>query len=96
MKVKIYISCLLKDNMIISYKISQNLKEYPHDYYKDFYYSGTSMENCDELYEVRYMSIEVDEDINYNKFNKYIFEVLAREFYKNWKIHPEHWGVAAY
>ena len=96
MKNKIYISCLLKDNMIVDYKISSNLKEYPHDYYKDFYHAGVSMDNCDELYEVKWCSVEIDEDLNKNEFNSFIFEIFAREFFKNWKIHPEHWGFAAY
>lgn len=96
MKNKIYISCLLKDNMIVDYKISSNLKQYPHDYYKDFFYADVSMDNCDELYEVKWCSVEVDEELNKNEFNSFIFEIFAREFFKNWKIHPEHWGTAAY
>lgn len=97
MKNKIYISCLLKDNMIVAYKISSNLKEYPHDYYKDFYYAGVSMDNCDEIYFVKWCSVEFDEeDDKRSDFNDYIFEKVARRFYKNWKIHPEHWGNPAY
>lgn len=94
-KRSIYISCMLKDNMIVAYKISGNLKEYPHDYYKDFYYAGASMENCDEIYEVKYMEVIVDDDIK-TELNNYIFEELARKFYKQWKIHPEHFGSPAY
>lgn len=95
-KKNIYISALLKDNMIMAYCISGNLKQYPHDYYKDFYYADIEMcENVDKEYCVRYMSIEIDDDIE-SKFNNYIFEVFAKEFYKQWKIHPNHFGVSAY
>lgn len=95
-KKRIYISALLKDDMIIAYNISPNLKEYPHNYYKDFYYAGVQMTmNVDKEYEVKYMSVKVDDNIS-TKFNNYIFETFAKEFYKQWKIHPNHFGQAAY
>jgi hypothetical protein len=95
-KRNIYISALLKDDMIIAYKISGNLKQFPHDYYKDFYYANVeTVENVDKEYEVKYISVEVDDDIS-TEFNNYIFETFAKEFYKQWKIHPNHFGQAAY
>ena len=94
MKIKeIYISCLLKDNMIVSYHISGNAKKEPEDYYKYFYYAGFVPEY--DKYEVKWMAVSVPEDISL-EFNDYIFNGLAREFYKQWKIHPEHLGSAAY
>ena len=97
MRKTIYISCLLKDNMIIDYSISSNLKEYPHDYYKSFIYSETDMENCDDIYTVKWCSVEFEEeDDKRSDFNNYIFMKVAERFYKNWKIHPEHWGSPAY
>ena len=95
MRRTIHINCLLKDNMIVSFHISPNKRTMPRDYYKDFYYSGTSMENCDELYKVEYMSVEF-EDKEDSNFNNYIFEDVAKKFYKQWKIHPKHWGRPAY
>lgn len=89
----IYISCLLKDNMIVAYRISGNLKKEPEDYYKDFIYAGVVAKF--EEYEVKWMSVSVPENISL-EFNDYIFNGLAREFYKQWKIHPEHFGSAAY
>lgn len=90
---EIYISCLLKDNMIIAYRISGNLKKEPEDYYKDFIYANI-VPNFKE-YEVKWMSVSIPEDIS-SEFNNYIFEVIAREFYKQWKIHPDHFGSPAY
>ena len=95
-KKSIYISALLKDNMIIAYRISGNLKQYPHDYYKDFYYADVEMpNNVDEEYKVKYMEIIVDDDID-NNFNNWIFDGFAQEFYKQWKIHPNHFGKPPY
>ena len=95
MRKTIHISALLKDNMIICYHISPNPKKHPHDYYNDFIYAEQDMENCDEIYEVKYMSVEFEDGLPY-EFNNYIFNVTAREFYKLWKIHPDHWGKPAY
>lgn len=93
MRKELYISALLKDNMIISYRISGNLKATPQDYYKDFIYAD---EEITDDYEVKYMTVEFNEDDIDNEFNDYIFNEVARKFYKHWKIHPEHWGDSAY
>lgn len=90
---EIYISCLLKDNMILAYRISGNLKKEPEDYYKDFIYAGV-VPNFKE-YEVKWMSISIPEDTDTN-FNNYIFEEVARRFYMQWNIHPDHFGSPAY
>lgn len=95
-KKEIYISVLLKDNMIVSFRISGNEKKYPHDFYKDFYYADKSMGiNVDEIYKVKSIKIELDDDIS-SEFNNYIFEEFARNYFRHWKIHPEHFGKAAY
>ena len=96
MRKTIYISCLLKDNMIIAYHIGSNARKYPHDYYKDFYYADKGMENCDEIYEVKYMTVEYEDDEISTEFNFYIFDELAQQFYKHWEIHPNHFGESAY
>lgn len=98
MQKKIYINVLLKDNMIVGWHISPNERTMPHDYYKDFIYANKSMENCDEIYKVKGIAVEfenndTEESIN---LNNYIFEVIARDFFKIWKIHPEHFGSPAY
>ena len=92
----INISCLLKDNKIICFHISLNERKVPSDYYKDFYYSNTSMKNCDELYKVEYINVEVDEDNVSCDFWNFIYNGFARQFYKQWEIHPEYRGSPAY
>lgn len=95
MRKTIYIDCMLKDNKIVAYHISPNQRTMPHDYYKDFLYAGKSMENCDEIYEVKWMSVEFDENTE-SKFNNYVFEEVARRFYMQWEIHEEYWGSKPY
>lgn len=92
----IYISVLLKDNMIMAYHIGHNKRKCPQDYYKDFYYADVEMNaDINKEYEVKRMEVGIDTDIS-NQFNEYIFDNLAREFFKQWKIHPKHWGQPAY
>lgn len=98
MQKKIYINVLLKDNMIVGWHISPNERTMPHDYYKDFIYANKSMENCNEIYKVKGIAVEFENDDTEESINlnNYIFEVIARDFFKIWKIHPEHFGSPAY
>ena len=97
MRKTIYINCLLKDNKIVAWRISSNQKNMPHDYYKDFLKFGMSLENCDEIYKVKWMSVEFNDDDDPEfELNNYIFKEIAEKFYKQWEIHPEHWGKAPY
>lgn len=96
MEDTIYIDVLLKDNMIMSYHIGHNERKSPQDYYKDFFYADVEMNaNINKEYEVKRMVVGIDADIS-SKFNNYIFDDLAREFFKQWEIHPKHWGQPAY
>lgn len=102
----IHISCLLKDNKIIAWHVGRNKRTEPSDYYKDFAYANKSMENCDKKYQVEYISIDYEEDVmrelstkditNECSFNIYVFDRVARYFFRHWEIHPDHWGVPAY
>ena len=96
MRKIIHINCLLKDNKIIAWHIGPNKRTTPSDYYKDFFYADVSMENCDKEYEVKYMSVEFEENDDSNNFNDYVFKDISRKFYWNWEIHPNHWGSRAY
>lgn len=91
----IYINVLLKDNKIMGWHISPNERRTPSDYYKDFYYAGESMENCDKLYKVVGIAVTFKNDDN-SDLNNFIFDVIARDFFKRWEIHPNHFGAAAY
>lgn len=97
-KKTLYINVLLKDNMIVSYHISPNERTMPHDYYKDFMYANQTMKNCDETYKVKGISVEfIDDDTEESsKLNDYIFDVIAKDFFRMWKTHPEHFGSPAY
>ena len=84
--------------MIMCWHISPNKRTYPHDYYKDFYYSGYNMKNCDKEFEVKGIAVEFEYDGSEesSNLNDFIFQVIAKDFFKRWKVHPEHFGSAAY
>lgn len=99
MNKTIYASVLLKDNKIISYRISPNKKEKPSDFYKDFIYSEyKDWSNCDNEFEVQWMGFEFNDndDKESYRINNYIFNNIAKEFFKMWEIHPEHFGDKPY
>lgn len=89
---------LLKDNMIMCYHISSNRRTMPHDYYKEFYYARYDMSNCDKEFKVEWISVEFEDKETEDgiSLNNYIFEEIARIFFRRWKIHPKHFGSPAY
>lgn len=95
---KIYIDVLLKDNMIMDYHISPNRRTMPHDYYKTFIYANYDWNNCDKEFEVKWIAVEFEDidDKEHRDLNNYIFDEISRTFFKQWKIHPNHFGSAAY
>lgn len=95
---KIYASVLLKDNKIMSYKISPQLKKSPEDFYKDFFYAGYNLQkNNLDNFEVKWMGFEFLENNEEDcELNNYVFENISRTFFKKWEIHPEHFGSIPY
>lgn len=89
MKKQIYANALLKDGKIMFWWTGYSPSFYPHDFYKDFYFSGLDMDK--ELSSGRY-SIQV---LGTGRTGEYGFS-LAREWYKNFEIHPDSKGARPY
>lgn len=98
MQKTIHISALLKDNMIIAWYVGPNKREIPSDYYKDFLYADYPLVDCENKFDVKCIAVsfEYNDDEESTRTNNYIHEVISKNFYKQWKIHPEHWGIPAY
>lgn len=96
----IYVSILLKDNKIMSYRISPNKKTKPTDFYKDFYYTEYDLfsEEIDRDFTVECIGIQFEDNGSKksNDINNYIFEEVATTFMKFWEIHPDHFGAVPY
>jgi hypothetical protein len=79
-----YASALLVDNKIMFWKVSQNLKSTPYDFYRHFYYANINMKkfvsehNC----EVRWLKMEENEQTT----NAMIFDEIAPNWFKQWGI----------
>ncbi|MED1955115.1 hypothetical protein [Brevibacillus centrosporus] len=84
---KVYASVLLLDGKIYNWKIGQDHWKHPHEVkmrYSDF-------DKLDRMY-TQYAWFEVNNDEEHNR----AFEVLAREWFKQWEIHENHIGAKCY
>lgn len=100
-KQTIYANALLSDGEILFWSTGQNKKGI-YDFYKDFYYAGM---NQTEYFKTHDMSVKTmefsyevekefdDEDRLYNYL---IFNVLSKQFYKQWAISKDSKGEKAY
>ena len=91
----VYANALLSDGKILFWYTGDECKEW-HDFYKDFYYAGLNMteyENTHDLQLVKMGFIDPTEDWDYNKF---IFDVLAKKFYKQYLISKDSKGSKPY
>lgn len=91
---KIYIDVLLKDNMLMDYHISPNKRTMPHDYYKDFIYAKYESDDVDKEFKVVWIAVEFEDGDSEKSWslNDYVFEEIARTYFKRWKIHPKCFG----
>lgn len=84
---RVYASVLLLDGKIYNYKIGQNHWEHPAEVkmrLSDF--------NKIDRMTVEYTYFEVNNDEEHNA----AFEVLARDWFKNWEIHENYIGSRCY
>ena len=79
-----YASVLLVDNKIVFWKVSPNAKTENEDWYKQFYYANLDLVDLLNNHEVKteFIMLGYDND----KYNSLVFEVLAKEFFKQWEI----------
>lgn len=89
---KIYCSVLLKDNMIMGFRIGPEAHKMTSDFHEDFTHECYELKDCDNDFRVEWICIEFENV----EMNECIFEVIARTFMKQWKVHPKHFGSAAY
>ena len=93
MNKKVWANALLSDGKILFWYTGDECKD-PYDFYKDFYYSHINMTEYGQLHKlelVKKMFIEESDNDNH-----LIFNVLARDFYKKYKISPDSKGAKPY
>lgn len=90
---EVWANALLSDGEILFWYTGSECKE-PYEFYKDFYYSNINMieyEKTHKLEIAKRSFIEHSDDDNY-----LIFNILAPNFYKEYKISPDSKGAKPY
>ena len=91
----VYANALLSDGKILFWYTGDECKAW-HDFYKDFYYAGlnaTEYEKSHNLELVKMGFIDPTEDWDYSDL---IFNVFAKEFYRQYPISEDSRGQRAY
>jgi len=95
-KSKIYATALLSDGEILFWRTGQHERS-EYDFYKDFMYAEL---NEREYFDNHKMTTEVIafefEDKEEDSINNFVFNVLAKEFFKLYPISKDSKGTPAY
>lgn len=94
MNNKFWASALLYDGKLKFWRISPNKKSCPEDFYKDFYYANEKMTDFIDtsLCKVENKLFEINETITHEM----IFEQLAPEWFRQWKLIENYKGSKPY
>lgn len=90
----IYANALLSDGKILFWYTGSKCNEF--SFYKDFYYSGINELEYIENHKIECKSIGFVDETDNEDFNWICFNVLAKEFYKQWEISPDSKGQKPY
>lgn len=90
----IYANALLSDGKILFWYTGDKCSE--DSFYKDFYYSGINELEYRKNHKLECKSIGFIDETENNDYNFLCFEVLAREFYKQWEISSDSKGRSPY
>lgn len=91
----VYANALLSDGKILFWYTGSECSSW-QDFYKDFYYAdidGIEYEKTHNLQLVKMGFIDPTEEWDFNEF---IFDVLAKEFYKQYSISEDSKGEKPY
>ena len=90
---KIWANALLSDGQILFWYTGSECGQ-PIDFYKDFYYAGINMTEYESTHKLELAKKKFTENIDGD--NRKIFEELAPDFYRQYKISPDSKGVRPY
>ncbi len=90
--LKIYANALLSNGEILFWRTARRIYN-EYDFYKDFMRSGIDQMEYFKTHdiEVSTMCFEFDNE-NYDNMNNYVFEVLAKHFYRQFKLSSDSKG----
>ena len=91
----VYANALLSDEKILFWYTGDKCDGWS-DFYKDFYYAGINAIEYSQAHTLRVASMGFIDDTADWDYNHLIFEVLAKEFYRQFPISEDSKGAKPY
>lgn len=91
--VTLYANALLSDGEILFYYTGGDKCNDYNEFYKDFYFAGINMLEYAKSHELK---VEVMEITISEEYNNYVFENIAKEFYRLFSISKDSRGGKPY
>lgn len=91
----IYANALLSDGKILFWYTGDECESW-YDFYKDFYYAGINTTEYKKTHRLELDKIGFEIKTSSWDYNSFIFEVLAKEFYKQYPISEDSKGAKPY
>lgn len=90
-----YANALLSDGKILFWWTGRECRGV-EDFYKDFYYAGLNMEEYIKRHDMRLVKMGFIDPTEDEDYNMLIFDVLAKEFYRQYPISEDSKGDRPY
>lgn len=91
----VWANALLSDGEILFWYIGGRCNSL-HDFYKDFYYSNINMDDYARNHKLEVARIGFIDETDENFYSNLCFEVLAKDFFRQYKISPDSCGSPPY
>lgn len=91
----VWANALLSDGEILFWYTGSKCEHFS-DFYKDFYFSGLNMTEYSKNHKLEVRSIGFVDETEDEEYNLLCFDVLPKDFYRQFKISPDSKGKKPY
>lgn len=92
----IYANALLSDEKILFWYTGQSPCLDWQEFYKDFYYAGINATEYEKQHTLRVATMGFEDNTENEDYNRLIFDVLAKDFYRQFAISEDSKGEKPY
>lgn len=92
----IWANALLSDGEILFWYTGQSPCLDWHEFYKDFYYSHINAVEYEKQHQLKVVNMGFVDNTTNEDYNGFIFDVLAKEFYRKFPISKDSGGEKPY
>lgn len=92
----IYANALLSDEKILFWYTGQSPCLDWREFYKDFYYAGIKATEYEKQHTLRVATMGFEDNTENEDYNSLIFDVLAKDFYRQFEISEDSKGEKPY